>query len=89
MRLTDFNFRLPENLIAQVPIPERDQSNLLVLNRESGQIYDSKFSDIIHFFRPEDALVINETKVFPARLHGQKDRTDAKIEVFLLRELNS
>jgi len=88
MRLSDFKFQLPDKLIAQTPIPARDQSRLLVLNRADGQIYDSKFCDIVHFFKPGDALVINETKVFPARLHGQKEKTDAQIEVFLLRELN-
>ncbi len=88
MRLSDFKFKLPEKLIAQTPIPERDQSKLLVLNREASQMYDNKFFDIINFLKPGDALVVNETKVFPARLQGQKDRTDASIEVFLLRELN-
>ena len=88
MRLSDFKFRLPEKLIAQEPIPKRDRSRLLVLNREEKQLYDCQFADIIHFFRPGDALILNETKVFPARLFGQKDKTDARIEVFLLRELN-
>ncbi|MBU1651164.1 tRNA preQ1(34) S-adenosylmethionine ribosyltransferase-isomerase QueA, partial [bacterium] len=88
MRLSDFQFQLPDKLIAQSPSPARDQSRLLALNRADGKMYDSKFSDILHFFKPGDALVLNETKVFPARLHGQKEKTDAKIEVFLLRELN-
>jgi S-adenosylmethionine:tRNA ribosyltransferase-isomerase len=88
MRLSDFRFQLSEKLIAQIPVPVRDQSNLLVLDRKDGRMYDCRFCDIVHFFRPGDALIINETKVFPARLYGQKDKTDAKIEVFLLRELN-
>lgn len=88
MRLSDFQFKLPENLIAQQPAPVRDQSKLMVLNRLDGQLYDRNFYDIVHFFKPGDALVINETKVFPARLYGQKEKTDARIEVFLLRELN-
>ncbi|MCX6641085.1 MAG: tRNA preQ1(34) S-adenosylmethionine ribosyltransferase-isomerase QueA [bacterium] len=88
MRISDFKFHLSEKLIAQTPAPQRDQSNLLVLNRADGKMQDCKFFDILGFFQPGDALVINETKVFPARLHGQKDRSDANIEVFLLRELN-
>jgi len=88
MRLSDFQFKLPEKFIAQLPAPQRDQSKLMVLNRRDHQLYDRKFRDIIHYFNPGDALIINETKVFPARLYGQKEKTDAKIEVFLLRELN-
>lgn len=88
MRLTDFKYHLPEKLIAQYPLPIRDQSNLLVLDRSNGQLHDCKFKDIIRFFSPGDALIINETKVFPARLRGLKEKTDASIEVFLLRELN-
>jgi S-adenosylmethionine:tRNA ribosyltransferase-isomerase len=88
MRLSDFQFKLAENLIAQAPLPVRDQSRLLVLNRAAGKMDDCAFADVIEFLQPGDALVVNETRVFPARLHGQKDKTDAKIEVFLLRELN-
>lgn len=88
MRLSDFQFKLAESLIAQTPLPTRDQSRLLVLDRAAGKLEDCSFCDVVEFMRPGDALVINETKVFPARLHGQKDKTDAKIEVFLLRELN-
>ncbi len=87
MRLSDFKYKLNDELIAQIPIPVRDQSNLLVLNRSNGRINDCVFRDIVQYFEPGDALIINETKVFPARLYGQKDKTDAKIEVFLLREL--
>lgn len=88
MRLSDFQFKLAENLIAQTPLPIRDKSRLLVLDRSAGKLKDCIFCDVADFLRPGDALVINETRVFPARLHGQKDKTDAKIEVFLLRELN-
>ncbi|TKJ42521.1 tRNA preQ1(34) S-adenosylmethionine ribosyltransferase-isomerase QueA [candidate division LCP-89 bacterium B3_LCP] len=88
MRLSDFKFKLSESLIAQTPLPVRDQSRLLVLHRENGRIEDRSFREIIEYLNPGDALIVNETKVFPARLHGQKDKTDAKIEVFLLRELN-
>lgn len=88
MRLSDFQYKLHDGLIAQFPAPVRDQSSLLVLNRSDGQMDDCTFRDVVDFFRPGDALVINETKVFPARLNGQKDKTDARIEVFLLRELN-
>ncbi len=88
MRLSDFQFNLPEKFIAQQPAPQRDQSRLLVLDRSNGNLQDCNFRDILHYFKPGDALVVNETKVFPARLYGQKEKTDAKIEVFLLRELN-
>ena len=88
MRLSDFRFDLPQRLIAQVPLPVRDQSNLLIVDRAAHRIADTKFTDVIHYLQPGDALVINETKVLSARLHGTKDKTDAQIEVFLLRELN-
>ncbi len=88
MQLSDFKFRLPEKLIAQTPAEVRDRSRLLVLDRENGKLRDEQFFNVIDFLKPGDALVINETKVFPARLFGQKDRTEARIEVFLLRELN-
>ena len=88
MRLSDFKFRVPEKLIAQEPVAQRDQSRLMVVDRSSGRIHDGRFCEIVDFFAPGDALVINETKVFPARLKGQKEKTDADIEVFLLRELN-
>lgn len=89
MRLSDFKFSLSESLIAQTPLPIRDQSRLLVMDRMNGKLHDLTFHEVVNFFKPGDALVINETKVFPARLYGQKDRTDAEIEVFLLRELNN
>jgi S-adenosylmethionine:tRNA ribosyltransferase-isomerase len=88
MRLSDFQFSLPQKLIAQYPLPQRDQSNLLVVDRSNGQFKDLHFSDLINYLNPGDALVINETRVFPARLHGQKEKSDGHIEVFLLRELH-
>jgi S-adenosylmethionine:tRNA ribosyltransferase-isomerase len=88
MHLSDFHFLLPKKLIAQNPLAERDQSNLLVLNRKTGKISDCKFRDILNFLLPGDGLVVNETKVFPARLHGKKEISDAIIEVFLLHELD-
>jgi S-adenosylmethionine:tRNA ribosyltransferase-isomerase len=89
MRLSDFHFSLPDKLIAQYPLPQRDQSNLLVVDRSNGQIQDHSFSDIVDYLHAGDALVINETRVFPARLHGHKEKTEARIEVFLLRELHN
>ncbi len=87
MRLSDYKFHLPSKLIAQFPLATRDQSNLLVVDRTSGHFHDAKFLDLPRFLHPGDGLVLNETKVFPARLRGHKDKTDAHIEVFLLRKL--
>lgn len=88
MRLSDFQFQLPEKLIAQFPLTQRDQSNLLVVDRSSGRLKDLHFSDIVQFMSPGDAVVINETRVFPARLRGWKEGSESSIEVFLLRELH-
>ena len=88
MKLSDFNFELPDSLLAQHPSPDRDESRLLVLNRSNGNIQHLSFKDVINFFDEEDVLVLNNTKVFPARLYGNKEKTGARIEVFLLRELN-
>ncbi len=87
MKLSDFKYKLPEELIAQYPSKKRDHSKLMVLDRESGETADKNFYDIVDYFDKGDCLVLNETKVFPARLEGTKDKTDAKVEVFLLREL--
>ncbi|MBN2011369.1 tRNA preQ1(34) S-adenosylmethionine ribosyltransferase-isomerase QueA [candidate division KSB1 bacterium] len=89
MKLSDFKFDLPEKLIAEFPAEKRDQSRLMVLNRKDESIEEKKFSDIIDYFDKGDCLVINETKVFPARLMGTKDKTDAQVEIFLLRELEN
>jgi S-adenosylmethionine:tRNA ribosyltransferase-isomerase len=87
LRLSDFTYDYPEELIAQYPAKKRDESRLMVLNRVGEIIEHKKFPDVIHYMSAGDCLVVNETKVFPARLMGFKDRTDAQVEVFLLREL--
>ncbi|RMD94402.1 MAG: tRNA preQ1(34) S-adenosylmethionine ribosyltransferase-isomerase QueA [Calditrichaeota bacterium] len=89
MKLSDFKYNLPEKLIAQYPSEKRDKSRLMVLDRETQKIEDKIFSDVVDYINPGDCLVINETKVFPARLMGTKDKTDAKVEIFLLRELEN
>jgi len=88
-KLSQFNFNLPEKLVAQYPTKERDQSRLMVVHRETGKIEHRIFKDILEYFDEEDVLIRNNTKVFPARLYGCKEKTGAKIEVFLLRELNA
>ncbi|RKY54916.1 MAG: tRNA preQ1(34) S-adenosylmethionine ribosyltransferase-isomerase QueA [Candidatus Neomarinimicrobiota bacterium] len=89
MRLSDFDYKLPEELIAQYPIKERDHSRLMVINRADGSIEHKRFYNIVNYLNPGDLLILNETKVYPARLLAVKDRTDAKVEVFLLRELSN
>lgn len=88
MKLSQFKFRLPEELIAQTPVEQRDECRLMVVNRKTGDIQQMVFKDILGFFGEGDLLVFNDTKVFPARLFGNKEKTGARIEVFLLRELN-
>jgi len=89
MKLSQFNFKLPSELIAQYPLPERDEARLMVFNRKNGKIEHRIFKDIINYFGDGDVMVFNDTKVFPAKLYGNKERTNARIEVFLLRELNA
>ena len=89
MRLSDFDYKLPEELVAQYPIKKRDHSRLMVINRTDGSIEHKRFYNIIDYLYPGDLLVLNETKVYPARLWAVKDRTDAIVEVFLLRELSN
>ncbi len=89
MKLSQFNFDLPGELIAQYPRAERDEARLMVLNRKTGKIEHRIFKEIIDYFNDGDLMVFNDTKVFPAKLYGNKERTNAKIEVFLLRELNA
>ena len=89
MKLSQFKFRLPEDLIAQYPSPQRDECRLMVVHRKTGEIEHKIFKDIINYFDEGDMLVFNDTKVFPARLVGNKEKTGACIEVFLLRELNA
>ena len=88
-KLGDFNYRLSKNFIAQHPEARRDLSKLMVVHGETGEIEHRKFYNIIDYMRKNDLLVLNNTKVFPARLFATKDRTDAKVEVFLLRELSN
>ncbi len=88
MKLSKFKFNLPSELIAQYPAENRDESRLLVLNRQDGSIEHKTFKDVIDYFEDQDTFIMNNTKVFPARLYGNKEKTGAQIEVFLLRELN-
>ncbi len=88
MRLCQFKFRLPEELIAQYPAPYRDEARLMVLHRKSGEIEHKQMPELVNYFDEGDLFVFNDTKVFPARLWGHKEKTNALIEVFLLRELN-
>ena len=88
MKLSQFKFELPENLIAQHPTLNRDESRLMVIHRDTGKIEHKLFKDVIDYFVEGDTLVLNNTKVFPARMYGNKEKTGAQIEVFLLRELN-
>ncbi|HBI59297.1 MAG: tRNA preQ1(34) S-adenosylmethionine ribosyltransferase-isomerase QueA [Duncaniella sp.] len=89
MKLSQFKFRLPEELVAQHPAPVRDESRLMVVNRADGSIEHHVFKEIINYFVDGDLMVFNDTMVFPARLYGNKEKTGARIEVFLLRELNA
>ena len=86
MKLTEFNYELPERLIAQVPIEKRDESRLMVLDREKQTIENKVFKDIIDYLEPGDCLVRNDTKVLPARLYGRKE-TGAHVEFLLLKEI--
>lgn len=88
MKLSHFNFELPNDLLAEYPSENRDEARLMVLNRANQTIEHKQFKDIIDYFDEDDVMVLNNTKVFPARLFGNKEKTGARIEVFLLRELN-
>ncbi len=89
MKLSNFSYDLPGDLLAEHPSPNRDEARLMVLDRATGKIEHKMFKDLIDYFKEDDVLVLNNTKVFPARLFGNKEKTGARIEVFLLRELNS
>ncbi|MEO8762121.1 MAG: tRNA preQ1(34) S-adenosylmethionine ribosyltransferase-isomerase QueA [Bacteroidia bacterium] len=89
MKLSAFKFNLPKELLAEYPSKNRDESRLMVVDRKTGKIHHKKFKDIINYFEEGDVMVMNDTKVFPARMYGNKEKTGAKIEVFLLRELNT
>lgn len=88
MKLSHFNFDLPEELLAEYPAENRDESRLMVLHRDTQKIEHKMFKDLIDYFDEKDVMILNNTKVFPARLFGNKEKTGARIEVFLLRELN-
>ena len=88
MKLSHFKFDLPEELLAEYPSEQRDEARLMVLNRKDQTIEHKKFKDLVDYFDEGDMMVFNNTKVFPARLYGNKEKTGARIEVFLLRELN-
>src|SRR5687767_6113422 len=88
-KLSQFSFELPEKLIAKYPAKERDESRMMVVHRKTGLMENKTFTDILEYFGEGDSIIFNNTKVFPARLYGRKEKTDAEIEVFLLRELNS
>ena len=89
MKLSQYGFDFKPELIAQYPTINRDESRLLVLHRDTGEIEHRIFKDILDYFEEQDRFVFNDTKVFPARLYGNKEKTGAEIEIFLLRELNS
>lgn len=88
MKTSHFNFKLPEKLLAEFPAEHRDESRLMILHRDTGEIEHRLFKDLTDYFGEGDTLILNNTKVFPARLLGSKEKTGARIEVFLLRELN-
>lgn len=89
MKLSQFKFNLPQEKIAKYPSPGRDDCKMMVMHRQTGDIEHRTFSDILDYFSAHDLFVFNDTKVFPARLYGYKEKTGARIEVFLLRELNA
>ena len=89
MKLSKFKFNLPQEQIALHPSRNRDEARMLVMNRKTGAIEHKVFKDILDYYGPKDTFVFNDTKVFPARLYGNKEKTGARIEVFLLRELNT
>jgi S-adenosylmethionine:tRNA ribosyltransferase-isomerase len=89
MKLSMFKFNLPKELLAEHPSKNREDSKLMVVERATGKISHKKFKDVINYFDDGDVLILNDTKVFPARMYGNKEKTGAKIEVFLLRELNA
>lgn len=88
MKLSKFKFNLPDSLLAQRPAANRDESRLMVVHRKTGKFEHKTFRDVIDYFKEGDLFILNNTKVFPARMYGNKEKTGARIEVFLLRELN-
>ena len=88
MKLSQFKFKLPEEKIALYPTHFRDECKLMVVHKSTGEIEHKTFKDVLNYFDDKDVFIFNDTKVFPARLYGNKEKTGARIEVFLLRELN-
>ena len=88
MKLSHFNYELPDELLSKRPTQNRDESRLMVVHRDTGKIEHKHFKDLIDYFDDQDVMILNNTKVFPARMFGNKEKTGARIEVFLLRELN-
>ncbi len=89
MKLSEFSYDLPKTRIPEYPRDERDQARLMVVHRDTGEIEHRLFADVLDYYDAKDVMIINNTKVFPARLYGRKEKTGARIEVFLLRELNN
>jgi len=89
MKLSQFKFNLPKDLLAEHPAKNRDGARLMIVNRKTGKFEHKHFRDILNYFDDGDCMILNDTKVFPARMYGNKEKTGAKIEVFLLRELNA
>lgn len=89
MKLSAFKFDLPEELLATEPVHNRDESRLMVVHKDTGKIEHKLFKDVVDYFDDQDVMILNNTKVFPARMYGNKEKTGAKIEVFLLRELDA
>jgi S-adenosylmethionine:tRNA-ribosyltransferase-isomerase (queuine synthetase) len=87
IKLSDFKYKLPKTLVAKYPLDPRNSSRMLVVNHITGEMQDKKFADIMSIIQKGDCIVLNETKVFPARIYGTKEKTNAKIEMLLLREL--
>ncbi|MFN5843446.1 MAG: S-adenosylmethionine:tRNA ribosyltransferase-isomerase, partial [Bacteroidota bacterium] len=88
MKLTQFRFDVPNSLLAQRPTPNRDDARLMIIDRKTGKFKHKKFREVLSIFDDGDSMILNNTRVFPARMYGRKEKTGAKIEVFLLRELN-
>ena len=88
LKLSQFDFKLSPERLATKPLLNRDDSRMMVVHKDTGVIEHKKFTDLLDYFEEEDVMIFNNTKVIPARLYGNKEKTGAKIEVFLMRELN-
>ena len=89
MRISDFDYDLPEELVAQEPLGERDASRMLVLNRSTGTWHDSTFRDFTNQLRPDDLVIVNNSRVIPARLIGRRKESGGRVEIFLVREIRT